>query len=72
MITTLGKLNDVKKYTLNYISGGEDTYQSNSPYAGYSKLGLSIIKATPGAAAITSTVNTITTEFSPESYRFSN
>ena len=69
IITTMEKFNEVKDYALNYLGGGNDTYQKGI-YEGKSKLGVSIVKATPGLAAIPSTISTINQEFSSTSYKF--
>lgn len=70
VITAYNRLTEVKDYAINYLGGGEDTYQRGI-YEGHSKLGVSIIKATPGLASITSTISVINTEFSPTSYKYS-
>ena len=64
------RFNEVKDYTLNYIGGGEDTYQREI-YKDHSKLGVSIVKALPGASALPSTLNVLNQEFSSTSYKFS-
>jgi len=70
IITTIEKFNELKDNALNYLGGGNDTYQKGI-YEGRSKLGVSVVKATPGLSAIPSTISTINQEFSSTSYKYS-
>jgi hypothetical protein len=68
IITTIEKFNELKDNTLNYLGGGNDTYQKGV-YEGYSKTFISGVKATPGLAAVPASISTAYQEFSSTSYK---
>jgi len=68
VITSYTRLKDVFDYGINYLGGGEDTYQKGV-YEGYSKTVVAAAKATPGLAALPASISVAYQEFSSTSYK---